>query len=112
MAVSREGGVELAREMLDLAGYPDADPQAEIAKGGAYQAWREMVLAQGGDPDARLPVANEIMAALPAPQAGYLTRLDALSVGIAAWRLGAGRARKEDPAHHAPGLRVLPNARY
>src|SRR5260370_28359496 len=101
MAVSREGGVELAREMLDLAGYPDADPQAAIAKGHAYQAWREMVFAQGGDPDARLPVANEIMAAPPPPQAGYLTRLDALSVGITPWRLGAGRAPKEDSLAHA-----------
>jgi thymidine phosphorylase len=97
----------LAREMLDLAGLPDADPQAAIASGRAYHAWREMVRVQGGDPDARLPTASEVSSALPAPRAGYLTRLDALSVGVAAWRLGAGRARKEDSVDYAAGIRLL-----
>jgi thymidine phosphorylase len=97
----------LAREMLDLAGLPDADPQAAIASGRAYHAWREMVRAQGGDPDAPLPTASEVSAALPAPRTGYLTRLDALSVGVAAWRLGAGRARKEDSVDYAAGIRLL-----
>jgi thymidine phosphorylase len=97
----------LAREMLDLAGLPDADPQAAIASGRAYHAWREMVRVQGGDPDAPLPAASEVSAALPAPRTGYLTRLDALSVGVAAWRLGAGRARKEDSVDHAAGIRLL-----
>ncbi len=97
----------LAREMLDLAGLPDADPQAAIASGRAYHAWREMVRAQGGDPDAPLPTASEVLAALPAPRTGYLTRLDALCVGVAAWRLGAGRARKEDSVDYAAGIRLL-----
>jgi thymidine phosphorylase len=97
----------LAREMLDLAGLPDADPQAAIASGRAYHAWREMVRVQGGDPDAPLPTASEVSAALPAPRTGYLTRLDALSVGVAAWRLGAGRARKEDSVDYAAGIRLL-----
>jgi thymidine phosphorylase len=66
-----------------------------------------MVRVQGGDPDAPLPRASEISAALPAPRTGYLTRLDALSAGVAAWRLGAGRARKEDAVDHAAGIRLL-----
>ena len=62
-----------------------------------------MISAQGGDPDAALPVARETHTVL-APQTGTLTRLDALSVGVASWRLGAGRARKEDAVLHAkPG---------
>jgi thymidine phosphorylase len=97
----------LAREMLDLVGLPDADPQAAIASGRAYDAWREMVRAQGGDPGAPLPRARYVEQVLPAPATGYLTRLDARSVGIAAWRLGAGRARKEDAVDHAAGIRLL-----
>jgi thymidine phosphorylase len=93
--------------MLDLAGLPDADPAAAISSGRAYHAWQAMVRAQGGDPDASLPRAKLVKAALPAPGDGYLTRLDALSVGIAAWRLGAGRARKEDAIDPAAGLRLL-----
>jgi thymidine phosphorylase len=97
----------LARQMLDLAGLPDADPAGAISSGRAYQAWQAMVRAQGGDPDAPLPRAEVVATALPAPADGYLTRLDALSIGIAAWRLGAGRARKEDAVDHAAGVRLL-----
>jgi thymidine phosphorylase len=97
----------LARPMLDLAGRPDADPAEAISSGRAYQAWQAMVRAQGGDPDAPLPRAAVVEAALPAPADGYLTRLDALSIGIAAWRLGAGRARQEDSVDHAAGVRLL-----
>jgi thymidine phosphorylase len=102
----------LAREMLDLAGlHPDdnprADPAEAISSGRAYRAWEAMVRAQGGDPDAPLPRAADIVAALPAPADGYLTRLDALAIGVAAWRLGAGRARKEDEVDHAAGVICL-----
>jgi thymidine phosphorylase len=97
----------LAREMLDLAGLPDADPVEAVGSGRAYQAWQAMVRAQGGDPDAPLPEAAMVETALPAPDDGYLRRLDALSVGVAAWRLGAGRARKEDAVDHAAGVRLL-----
>ena len=97
----------LAREMLDLAGLPDADPADAIRSGRAYRAWEAMVRAQGGDPDAPLPRAPEVEPALLAPSDGYITRLDALSVGMAAWRLGAGRARKEDAIDHAAGVRLL-----
>jgi len=66
-----------------------------------------MIRAQGGDPGAPLPTAKHTREALPAPAAGYITRLDALPVGIAAWRLGAGRARKEDDVSHTAGIRCL-----
>jgi thymidine phosphorylase len=96
----------LAREMLALAGI-DEDPAAAIADGRALAAYRDMVRAQGGDPDAPLPQAPHVQKALPAPADGWLTRLDALKVGIAAWRLGAGRARKEDPVSAAAGVICL-----
>jgi thymidine phosphorylase len=62
-----------------------------------------MISAQGGDPDATLPVANETYD-LIAPASGVLTSLDAFGVGVAAWRLGAGRARKEDPVSLGAGI--------
>ena len=66
-------------------------------------AWRRMIAAQGGDPSAALPAARESQVVV-APASGVLTRLDALAVGIAAWRLGAGRARKEDPVSFGAGV--------
>jgi thymidine phosphorylase len=71
-------------------------------------AWRQMIRAQDGDPDAPLPVARE-QHVVTAPSSGTLTRLDAMAVGLAAWRLGAGRARKEDPVQ--PGAGVVWHAR-
>jgi thymidine phosphorylase len=93
----------LAREMLDLAGLSDIDPVDVLADGRAMDAWRRMVAAQGGDPDAALPVAHETEV-VRADVAGVVTRMDALSVGVAAWRLGAGRARKEDPVSAGAGI--------
>jgi thymidine phosphorylase len=96
----------LARHMLDLAGI-DADPARAIASGRALDAWQRMIKVQGGDPDAPLPRAGHRQGALPAPADGYVARLDALAVGVAAWRLGAGRARKEDGVSHTAGVRCL-----
>ena len=99
----------LARQMLALAGLAGdaaADPAAAIADGRALAAYRAMVRAQGGDPDAPLPQAAHARV-LPAPASGWLTRLDALAVGIAAWRLGAGRARKEDDVSASAGIICL-----
>ena len=96
----------LARQMLALARIGE-DPAAALADGRALAAYRTMVIAQGGDPDALLPQAAHVRAALPAPADGWLTRLDALAVGIAAWRLGAGRARKEDAVSAAAGVICL-----
>ena len=97
--------VALAREMLALVGIDD-DPADALADGRAMDRWRAMVSAQGGDPDAALPVAPE-RELVVAPADGYVTRLDALDVGIAAWRLGAGRARKEDPVSAGAGVVCL-----
>jgi thymidine phosphorylase len=99
----------LARQMLTLAGLAGdtaGDPAAAIADGRALAAYRAMVRAQGGDPDAPLPQAA-FTQVLPAPAAGWLTGLDALAVGTAAWRLGAGRARKEDAVSAAAGVICL-----
>src|SRR4051794_5235689 len=79
----------LSREMLGAAGL-DVDPEAALRDGRAMDAWRAMISAQGGDPDAALPEARERFV-LPAPASGVLSRLDAYAVGVAAWRLGAGR---------------------
>jgi thymidine phosphorylase len=95
----------LAREMLSLAGV-DADPAAALADGRALERWRAMVAAQGGDPDGALPRAG-VVRSLPAMSSGWLQRLDARAVGLAAWRLGAGRARKEDPVSPAAGVVCL-----
>jgi thymidine phosphorylase len=102
----------LAREMLALAGLPHdgadpaTDPAAAIADGRALAAWEAMVRAQGGDPDAPLPQAAHTQL-WPSPGTGWLTGLDALAVGTAAWRLGAGRARKEDDVSAAAGVICL-----
>ncbi|MER2134880.1 MAG: thymidine phosphorylase [Arthrobacter sp.] len=97
--------VALAKEMLAAAGQPDADPAAALKDGRAMDVWRRMITAQGGDPDAELPVARE-SETIVASADGVLTELDALSVGVAAWRLGAGRARKEDAVQAGAGVRL------
>jgi len=93
----------LAREMLAAAGVTDVDPADRLADGSAMDSWKAMIRAQGGDPDAPLPTARESHV-VTADTDGVLTRLDALSVGIAAWRLGAGRERKEDPVQAGAGV--------
>ncbi|MFJ9524210.1 thymidine phosphorylase [Streptomyces cyaneofuscatus] len=95
----------LAREMLDAAGLKDADPEKALADGSAMDVWRRMISAQGGDPDATLPTARE-QHVVTARSSGVLTRLDAYDVGVAAWRLGAGRARKEDPVQAGAGVEL------
>ena len=98
--------VTLAGEMLARAGLPDTDPAGVLASGRAYETWCRMIRAQGGDPEAPLPTAGHTHV-VPAPEGGVLAKLDAYAVGVAAWRLGAGRARKEDPVHHAAGVLCL-----
>jgi thymidine phosphorylase len=95
--------IALAREMLALAGLPDADVESALADGRAMDTWRAMITAQGGDPDAALPSPLERQV-VTAPRSGVLVRQDALPFGIAAWRLGAGRARQQDPVQHAAGI--------
>ena len=95
--------VALAGEMLAAAGLSDVDPAVALADGRAMDVWRRMIAAQDGDPDAPLPTARETHV-VAVPATGVLTRLDAYAVGVAAWRLGAGRARKEDPVSPAAGV--------
>jgi len=97
--------VVLAREMLDLVGITGVDPADALVDGRAMDHWRRMIRAQGGDPDAPLPQARHRHQVL-APSSGILTRLDARAVGVAAWRLGAGRARKEDSVSEGAGIRL------
>ena len=105
--------VALAREMISAVGRDDHDPADMLASGAAMDLWRSMIKAQGGDPDADLPVARETDVII-AERDGVLQSLDARAVGEAAWRLGAGRARKEHAVqpgagvflHAKPGMRV------
>jgi thymidine phosphorylase len=97
--------VALAREMLALAGI-STDPAEVLASGAAYETWCQMIAAQGGDPSAPLPTARHTHV-VSVPENGVLAKLDAYAVGVAAWRLGAGRARKEDAVQHAAGVMCL-----
>jgi thymidine phosphorylase len=99
--------VALAVEMLDAAGRPQSadDVRAALDDGRAMDVWRRMIAAQGGDPDATLPTARETEQVL-AGQDGVLASLDAYAVGVAAWRLGAGRARRDDPVQAAAGVEL------
>jgi thymidine phosphorylase len=98
--------VSLAREMLALAGLSSVDPAAVLASGDAYETWCRMIAAQGGDPAAALPEPSHVHV-VKAPSSGVLASLDAYAVGVAAWRLGAGRARKEDPVQASAGILCL-----
>ncbi|KQY59995.1 pyrimidine-nucleoside phosphorylase [Aeromicrobium sp. Root495] len=93
----------LAREMLAAAGRGDVDPAEALADGRAMDAWRSMISAQGGDADAALPQARETHV-VTAPEGGVLTRLDAMAVGLAAWRLGAGRSRPDEAVQAGAGV--------
>jgi len=98
--------VRLAREMLEAAGVrAGPDPVEVLRDGRAMDVWRRMITAQGGDPRAPLPVAahRDVVAA---PASGMVTALDALAVGTASWRLGAGRARKEDAVSFGAGIEL------
>ncbi|MDQ1112945.1 thymidine phosphorylase [Microbacterium testaceum] len=95
--------VALAREMLTLAGRPDADVEEALKDGRAMDVWNRMIRAQDGDPDAALPEPRETHTVV-AERAGVVTRVEALPFGIGAWRLGAGRARAEDAVVHAAGI--------
>ena len=95
--------VALANEMLSLAGITGADPAGRLADGTAMRVYREMIAAQGGDPDATMPTAT-IVRTISAERDGIVQHIDAFAVGVAAWRLGAGRARKEDDVSATAGV--------
>ena len=97
--------VLLAQEMLELAGIKGADPAAALKNGKAMDVWRQMVSAQGGDPDARLPVAKEKLT-ITAHSTGTVLSMDAMKVGLAAWRLGAGRSRQGEAVQAGAGIEI------
>ncbi|PPK97679.1 thymidine phosphorylase [Kineococcus xinjiangensis] len=97
--------VVLAREMLDAVGIRDVDPADALRDGRAMDAWRRMIAAQGGDPDAELPTARHTHV-VTAEADGVLSTVDALAVGVAAWRLGAGRARREEAVQAGAGVEL------
>ncbi|MGQ4494176.1 thymidine phosphorylase [Dermabacteraceae bacterium P13095] len=97
--------VALAREMLAAAGKPDADVEAALKDGRAMDVWRRMIAAQGGDPDAELPVAKH-SEEIRAERSGVITGLDAMQVGLAGWRLGAGRERQGEPVQFGAGVEL------
>ena len=98
-------GADLEAEVAGDVGDDGEFNLDESADGRAMDVWRRMISAQGGDPDAELPTARETETVL-ADSDGVLTTLDAYAVGLAAWRLGAGRARKEDPVQAAAGIEM------
>jgi len=97
--------VILAQEMLEIAGIKGADPAAALKNGKAMDVWRQMISAQGGDPDAKLPVAKENLT-ITAESSGTLLSMDAMKVGLAAWRLGAGRSRQGEAVQAGAGIEI------
>jgi thymidine phosphorylase len=98
--------IVLAREMLDAAGIKQLmDPADALKNGAAMDSWKKMILAQGGDPGAKLPVAKENVKIL-ADKDGTLSSMDAMSVGIAAWRLGAGRSKQGEKVSFGAGIEI------
>ena len=96
----------LANEMLDAVGIkPKVSPDEALKNGMAMDVWRKMIAAQGGDNDAPLPVAKETME-IKATSSGRLLTLDALKVGVAAWRLGAGRQKQGEVLQLGSGIEI------
>ena len=95
----------LAKEMLNLAGI-NKDPAQGLKDGSAFNIWKNMIKAQGGNPDAEIPVAKKKELVL-SKQSGYITDLNAYAIGLSAWRLGAGRAKKEDAVSKTAGIICL-----
>jgi thymidine phosphorylase len=95
----------LAREMIDAAGIVGKDPADALRDGSAMDHWRRMISAQGGNPDAALPVARESHQIL-ATNSGTMTAMDAMKVGVAAWRLGAGRSRQGEKVQAGAGVEL------
>ncbi|CAB4709471.1 MAG: thymidine phosphorylase [Actinobacteria bacterium] len=97
--------VLLAREMLEIAGINGMDPADALKNGKAMDVWRRMISAQGGDPDATLPVAKENIV-VTAQSSGTVLAMDAMAVGLAAWRLGAGRTRQGEAVQAGAGIEI------
>jgi len=97
--------VLLAREMLETVGITNVDPANMLKNGKAMDVWRQMISAQGGDPDAKLPTAKENLT-VTAQSSGTILSMDAMKVGLAAWRLGAGRSRQGEAVQAGAGIEI------
>jgi len=97
--------VLLAREMLEAVGITNVDPADALKNGKAMDSWRQMISAQGGDPDAKLPTAKENLV-ITAQSSGTILSMDAMKVGMAAWRLGAGRSRQGEAVQAGAGIEI------
>ena len=97
--------VLLAREMLEVVGIHNVDPADALKNGKAMDVWRQMISAQGGDPDAKLPTARENLI-VTAEKTGTILSMDAMKVGMAAWRLGAGRTRQGEGVQAGAGIEI------
>ena len=96
----------MAREMLDAAGIKATmDPADALKNGAAMDVWRQMISAQGGDPDAKLPVARE-QHVVTAESSGEIIEMNAMAVGISSWRLGAGRSRQGEAVQAGAGIEI------
>ena len=98
--------IVMAREMLDAAGInPTMDPADALQNGAAMDSWKAMIRAQGGDPDAALPIARE-QHVVVAESSGEILEMNALAVGISAWRLGAGRSKQGEAVQAGAGIEI------
>jgi thymidine phosphorylase len=95
----------LATEMIDAAGIVGKDPADALKDGSAMDHWKRMISAQGGDPDAKLPVARE-KHVITASESGVMTKMDALKIGVSAWRLGAGRSKQGETVQAGAGIEM------
>ena len=93
--------------MLAGVGLDEVDPADALADGRAMDVWRRMIAAQGGDPARRSARSRGSGTWSRRLRPACSSRLDALAVGVAAWRLGAGRARKEDPVSAGAGVVMM-----
>ena len=96
--------IALAREMLAAVNI-DVDPAEVLSSGKAMDVWNSMIAAQGGDLHAPLPVAPH-QEVVRASADGTITSMDALAVGLAAWRLGAGRSRQGETVQASAGVEI------
>lgn len=95
----------LAREMIDAAGIVGKDPADALKDGSAMDHWKRMISAQGGDADAKLPVARE-QHVITATESGVMTKMDAMKLGVSAWRLGAGRSKQGEKVQAGAGIEM------
>ncbi|WP_099288284.1 thymidine phosphorylase [Mycobacterium persicum] len=97
--------VRLAGEMLQLAGIDGRDPAQTLRDGSAMDRFRRLVAAQGGDLSKPLPIGR-CSETVTAGRSGTMGDIDAMAVGLTAWRRGAGRSRPGARVQHGAGVRI------